>query len=137
MDQRWSKASAEIVGYRSFAAGIATSKTGDYRVGVSAYPFSFLLTFVPCQYVQIWGFTVWTIGSGLLTTIGPDTSIAKLVGFQILAGHGGGATFQTSLVGESRRAEIVLKADIAKCINFVAIQAAVARKDMAVATGAR
>ena len=46
------------------------------------------------------GFGIWTIGIGLLTTIGPDTSVAKLCGYQVLSGIGGGQTFQTSLVGE-------------------------------------
>jgi hypothetical protein len=56
------------------------------------------------------------VGQGLLSTISPDVSQAKLVGYQILSGVGAGQTFQTSLV---------------------AIQAAVKRNEMAVATGAR
>ena len=62
------------------------------------------------------GFAVWTIGLGLLSSINENTSIAKLVGYQILVGLGAGQTFQTSLV---------------------AIQACVERKDMATATGMR
>ncbi|KAH8084733.1 efflux pump antibiotic resistance protein [Filobasidium floriforme] len=82
----------------SFTSGVIVSKTGDYRINLYL------------------GFGIWTIGIGLLTTIGPDTSIAKICGYQILSGIGGGQTFQTSLV---------------------AIQAAVNRSEMAVATGAR
>lgn len=62
------------------------------------------------------GFSIWTIGLGLLSTIGPTTSEAKLAGYQVLVGVGAGQTFQTSLI---------------------AIQASVERKDMAVATGLR
>lgn len=62
------------------------------------------------------GFSIWTIGLGMLSTIGPDTSIARLSGYQVLVGVGAGQTFQTSLI---------------------AIQASVERKDMAVATGLR
>ena len=62
------------------------------------------------------GFTIWTIGVGLLSTIDVDTSTAKLVGYQFLDGIGAGQTFQTSLM---------------------AIQASVGRKDMATATGLR
>lgn len=62
------------------------------------------------------GFSIWTVGLGMLSTIGPDTSIARLAGYQILVGIGAGQTFQTSLI---------------------AIQASVERKDMATATGLR
>jgi hypothetical protein len=44
------------------------------------------------------GFAIWTIGQGLLSTIGRDTSLGKLVGYQILSGVGAGQTFQTTLV---------------------------------------
>jgi hypothetical protein len=56
------------------------------------------------------------VGQGLLSTISPNISPAKLVGYQILSGVDAGQTFQTSLV---------------------AIQAAVKRNEMAVATGRR
>ncbi|KAJ9099214.1 hypothetical protein QFC21_004094 [Naganishia friedmannii] len=82
----------------SFTSGMIVSKTGDYRINIYL------------------GFAIWTIGQGLLSTIGRDTSLGKLVGYQILSGVGAGQTFQTTLV---------------------AIQAAVSRSDMAVATGAR
>jgi hypothetical protein len=82
----------------SFTSGILQSKTGDY------------------WYNLVIGFGIWTIGLGLLSTIDENTSIAKLVGFQVLDGIGAGQTFQTSLV---------------------AIQASVERKDMATATGLR
>ncbi len=82
----------------AFTSGILVSKTGDYKTNL---------------YI---GFAIWTIGLGLLTTLSPTTSVAKLVGYQIIVGVGAGQTFQTSLI---------------------AIQAAVDRKDMATATGTR
>ncbi|WVQ85658.1 hypothetical protein IAT38_007824 [Cryptococcus sp. DSM 104549] len=82
----------------SFTSGFIQSKTGDY------------------WWTLVTGFAIWTIGLGLLSSLEPDTSIAKLCGYQIITGLGAGQTFQTSLV---------------------AIQAAVARKDMAAATGLR
>ncbi|ORX36039.1 major facilitator superfamily domain-containing protein [Kockovaella imperatae] len=82
----------------SFTTGYVQSKTGDY------------------WYNLVMGFSIWTIALGLLSTLGPDTSLGKLIGFQILNGIGAGQTFQTSLM---------------------AIQASVARKDMATATGLR
>ncbi|ODO07242.1 tetracycline efflux protein [Cryptococcus wingfieldii CBS 7118] len=82
----------------SFASGILVSKTGDYWWNL------------------VTGFSIWTVGLGLLSSIGTDTSIAKLCGYQVIVGFGAGQTFQTSLV---------------------AIQASVERKDMATATGLR
>lgn len=82
----------------SFTSGFIVSKTGNYRV-------------------NLWfGFAVWTVACGLLSTISPTTSNAKLVGYQMLSGIGAGQTFQTSLI---------------------AIQASVKRSEMAVATGMR
>ncbi|KAJ5113693.1 hypothetical protein N7456_002227 [Penicillium angulare] len=82
----------------SFTSGFLVSKTGNYTI-------------------NIWvGFAIWSIACGLLSTISPDTSIAKLVGFQILSGIGSGQTLQT---------------------NLVAIQANVKRNEMAVATATR
>ena len=67
-------------------------------------------------YNLVVGFSIWTISVGLLSTIDVNTSMAKLIGFQLLCGIGAGQTFQTSLV---------------------AIQASVKREDMATATGIR
>ncbi|WOO85275.1 Efflux pump dotC [Vanrija pseudolonga] len=82
----------------SFSSGFLVSKTGDYKWNLMA------------------GFFIWTIGLGLLSTLHPDTSMARIYGFQVLVGVGAGQTFQTSLI---------------------AIQASVERKDMATATGCR
>lgn len=82
----------------SFSSGMLQSKTGDYWWNLTV------------------GFAIWTPALGLLSTIDETTSIAKLVGYQVLDGIGAGQTFQTSLV---------------------AIQASVERKDMATATGMR
>ena len=82
----------------AFASGLIVSKTGDYYWNL------------------VFGFSIWTIGLGLLSTIDENTSLAKLIGYQILDGIGAGQTFQTSLV---------------------AIQASVERKEMATATGLR
>lgn len=82
----------------SFTAGVLVSKTGNYQL-------------------NLWvGFAIWTIALGLLSTISPTISNAKLVGYQILNGIGAGQTFQTSLI---------------------AIQASVKRSEMAVATATR
>lgn len=80
----------------AFVAGILQSKTGDY------------------WYNLVFGFGIWTIGLGLLSSISPTTSEAKLAVYQVITGIGAGQTFQTSLV---------------------AIQSGVQRKDMATATG--
>ena len=82
----------------SFSSGLLVSKTGDYWWNL------------------VVGFTFWSIGVGLLSMIDENTSLAKLVGYQIIDGIGAGQTFQTSLV---------------------AIQASVERKEMATATGFR
>ncbi|CAK7237198.1 hypothetical protein SCUCBS95973_009880 [Sporothrix curviconia] len=82
----------------SFTAGALVSKTGNYQL-------------------NLWvGFAIWTIALGLLSTVSPTISNAKLVGYQILNGIGAGQTFQTSLI---------------------AIQASVKRNEMAVATATR
>ncbi|ORY25555.1 major facilitator superfamily domain-containing protein [Naematelia encephala] len=82
----------------SFTTGLIVSKTGDYKINLMI------------------GYLLWAIGSGLLATIDENTSLGKLVGFQILTGIGAGQTFQTGLI---------------------AVQASVAQSEMAVATGAR
>lgn len=87
---------AQIV--TSFSSGFLVSRYSCYRLNL------------------IFGYALWTIASGLLTQIKPDTSDARLIGYQVLSGFGSGQTTQTSLV---------------------AIQAAVKRNEMAVVTGAR
>ncbi|KAJ5907415.1 hypothetical protein N7495_000097 [Penicillium taxi] len=82
----------------SFTSGFIVSKTGNYTINLRV------------------GFIIWTIACGLLSTINPNTSIAKLVGYQILSGVGSGQTFQTALI---------------------AIQAGVKTNEMAVATSTR
>ncbi|KAH8673390.1 major facilitator superfamily domain-containing protein [Xylariales sp. PMI_506] len=82
----------------SFTSGFLVSKWACYRINL------------------VVGYGLWTIGSGLFTTVTPSTSSGKLVAFQILTGLGSGQTLQTTLV---------------------AIQAAVERHEMAVITGAR
>ncbi|KAL7424758.1 hypothetical protein Q5752_000442 [Cryptotrichosporon argae] len=82
----------------AFTSGILVSKTGDYWWNL------------------VFGFGIWTIGLGLLSTITPDTPLSRNMGYQALAGIGAGQTFQTSLI---------------------AIQAALERKDVAAATGCR
>lgn len=62
------------------------------------------------------GFAIWTVGLGMMSTMSATTPKAHIYGFQVLVGVGAGQTFQTSLI---------------------AIQASVARKDMATATGCR
>lgn len=41
---------------------------------------------------------MWTIGLGMLSTLDEHTSLAKLIGYQILCGAGAGQTFQTGLI---------------------------------------
>lgn len=80
------------------SSGFLVSKTGDYKWNLMA------------------GFFIWTIGLGLMSSVGPYTSKPHIYGYQVLIGVGAGQTFQTSLI---------------------AIQASVDRKDMATATGTR
>lgn len=82
----------------SFTSGFLVSKWSCYRINL------------------VVGYGLWTIASGLFTTVTPSTSSGKLVVYQLLTGLGSGQTLQTTLV---------------------AIQAAVKRNEMAVATGAR
>ncbi|THV88106.1 putative major facilitator superfamily transporter [Aureobasidium pullulans] len=42
------------------------------------------------------GFAVWTLGSGLLVSLGADSSIGHICGFIIMVGFGAGCTFQTT-----------------------------------------
>ena len=82
----------------SFSAGYLVSRTGNYKVNLLV------------------GYAMWTIASGLLTTVEETTSNAKLIGYQLLTGIGTGQTLQ---------------------ITLVAIQAAVPRSAMATVTGTR
>lgn len=82
----------------SFAAGYLVSRTGNYRINLLV------------------GYAMWTVGSGLLTTVTSNTTDAALVGYQLLSGVGSGQTLQ---------------------ITLVAIQAAVKREEMAVVSGTR
>jgi hypothetical protein len=59
---------------------------------------------------------MWAIGLGLLSTLGPDSTLAQQVGYSVLTGVGVGQTFQPSLV---------------------AVQGALERKDMAIVTSLR
>ncbi|RAK81921.1 MDR family MFS transporter [Aspergillus fijiensis CBS 313.89] len=82
----------------SFTSGFLVSKYGCYRINL------------------IVGYGLWTIASGVFTTVKPATPAWKLVVYQLITGLGSGQTLQTTLV---------------------AIQAAVQRHEMAVVTGAR
>lgn len=46
-------------------------------------------------YMIMFGYALWTIAQGLLSTIVDSTSYGKLVGFLLLAGFGSAFTFQT------------------------------------------
>lgn len=59
------------------------------------------------QYILYIGYGAWTIALGLFSTLDSNTSIAKLCGYQVLAGFGGGQTFQTLLVGEFMRTPLI------------------------------
>ncbi|KAG6888354.1 hypothetical protein C0995_009047 [Termitomyces sp. Mi166 len=82
----------------SWTAGVIVSRTGRYRT------------------IIYFGFAVWAIASGCLSTITVHTSKAILVVFMLLAGVGAGLTLQTTTV---------------------AAQASVSRKDMSVVTAFR
>ncbi|PWY82113.1 MFS general substrate transporter [Aspergillus heteromorphus CBS 117.55] len=82
----------------SFSSGFIVSKWECYRINL------------------ILGYGLWTIASGLFTTVTISTPAWKLVIFQLLTGLGSGQTLQ---------------------ITLVAIQAALKRSEMAVITGAR
>ncbi|CAK7220306.1 hypothetical protein SCUCBS95973_004114 [Sporothrix curviconia] len=84
---------------------------------VTSFTSGFLVSMWSCYRINlIVGYGLWTIASGLFTTVTPTTATWKLVIFQLLTGLGSGQTLQVTLV---------------------AIQAAVTRADMAVITGAR
>ncbi|TIC03233.1 MFS general substrate transporter [Wallemia mellicola] len=82
----------------SFLAGLVVSKTGHY--------ISIIRT----------GFSIYAVGCGLYISLTYNSSLAKFIGYSIIAGIGAGNTFQTTLIS---------------------VQAAVKRQDMAVATGGR
>jgi EmrB/QacA subfamily drug resistance transporter len=42
------------------------------------------------------GFVMWTLGSGLLVSLGADSPVSHICGFIILVGFGAGCTFQTT-----------------------------------------
>lgn len=84
---------------------------------VTSFSSGFLVSIWSCYRINlIVGYGLWTIASGLFTTVKPVTATWKLVVYQLLTGLGSGQTLQ---------------------ITLVAIQAAVERADMAVVTGAR
>jgi MFS family permease len=64
------------------------------------------------HYVEVlfFGFLIWTIGSGLLITLGPNSPVAHICGFMVLVGIGAGATFQTSNTGIQAHAPKVQRA---------------------------
>lgn len=80
------------------SSGYLVAKTGDFK------------------YTLLFGFFVWTIGLGLMSSVGPTTPISHIYAYEVIVGIGAGPTFQTSLI---------------------AIQASVERRDMAIATGCR
>ncbi|TPX54807.1 hypothetical protein PhCBS80983_g05727 [Powellomyces hirtus] len=82
----------------SFLSGMIVSKTGKYRWNINI------------------GFSIWTIGAGLMTTMSRTTSVGVIIAFLFITGLGCGQTFQTTLV---------------------AAQAAVPKPDMAVVTAVR
>lgn len=43
----------------------------------------------------IFGYVLWGVAQGLLSTVVDSTSYGRLIGFQILAGFGAAFTFQT------------------------------------------
>ncbi|KAJ8081209.1 hypothetical protein PM082_018052 [Marasmius tenuissimus] len=84
--------------FMSSFSGLVISWTGRYR--------ELILT----------GWAVWAVGLGLFSTLDENSSVARQVGYSLLAGFGVGQTLQPSLV---------------------AVQGAVERKDMAVVTATR
>lgn len=82
----------------SFGSGFLVSKYSCYRLNL------------------LCGYALWTVASGLFTTVTATTSDAKLIVYQLLTGLGSGQTLQ---------------------ITLVAVQAALPRHEMAVATASR
>jgi hypothetical protein len=81
-----------------FVCGQQLARTGNYKVPI------------------VFGYSLWCVALGLLSTLDQNTSTAKLVGYLILTGTGQGQTLQTSMV---------------------AAQAAVQRSEMSVVTSTR
>ncbi|CBQ68509.1 conserved hypothetical protein [Sporisorium reilianum SRZ2] len=82
----------------SIVAGVLVSKTGRYKL------------------IIVGGFSIYSVGVGLLGLLDHTSSIGQVIGFLLLSGFGAGGTFQTTLV---------------------AAQNAVDRQDLAVVTSAR
>ncbi|PFH45144.1 hypothetical protein AMATHDRAFT_78088 [Amanita thiersii Skay4041] len=82
----------------SWGSGVLVSRTGKYRMIIHT------------------GFAVGAVSSGLISTVTPESPMAALVIYMLLAGTGGGQTLQTTTV---------------------AAQASVPRKDMSVVTAFR
>ncbi|KAG8927950.1 hypothetical protein FRC02_007569 [Tulasnella sp. 418] len=82
----------------STASGLVITWTGRYRE------------------IILFGWILWSIGLGLLSTLHTQSSVGKQVGYSLLTGIGIGQTFQPALI---------------------AVQAAVDRKDVSVTTGTR
>ncbi|KAL8286873.1 hypothetical protein RQP46_003879 [Phenoliferia psychrophenolica] len=87
-----------LVTFSVFTAGQLMARTGEYKLNV------------------VMGYSLWTIGLGLFSTLDQNTSTAKLIGFMVIGALGQGQTLQTTMV---------------------AAQAAVQRSEMSVVTSTR
>lgn len=85
------------------------------------------------------GFVLWAVAQGLLSTVVDSNSSTKLIGFMLLAGFGASLTFQTSV---ALFFYFLLPSATRSLIDrshrtLTAIQAAVPRHEMGVATAVR
>lgn len=51
-----------------------------------------------CRPIILFSFAMWTLGIGLVSTLGVHSSRAPMIVFNVLCGIGAGSTFQTTLV---------------------------------------
>ncbi|KAJ3521667.1 hypothetical protein NMY22_g12217 [Coprinellus aureogranulatus] len=100
----------------SSLAGMMISKTGKYRVSINMRNLSGFSSEQGMKAVIYCGYAIWSVASGLLSTVNRDSSKAQLVIYMLLAGFGSGQTLQTSTI---------------------AVQASVDPKDLAVVTAFR
>jgi len=65
------------------------SRTGKYRVRPHKFRYNLILS-DELQTIILTGFVIWSIGCGLISTITPHSSNAKLVIFMLITGCGAG-----------------------------------------------
>lgn len=79
----------------------------------------------------LFGWVIWAVGLGLLSTLDESSGIGKQIGYGILTGVGVGNTLQPYVSSMNFRHQLT------SCSALIAVQAGVSRRDMAVVTAFR